>query len=83
MGACEVLFNLLELAVLVDDGFEISVLLGKFLETRSIRDNFGSGRAPGSFPDSGRRADRVFSESVRAAIGVPSLQEFVSRESGD
>jgi len=38
-----VFFDLLELAVLVDDRFEIGVLLGEFLETRGISDDLGSG----------------------------------------
>jgi len=45
----EVFFHLLELAVLVDDRFEIGVLLGEFLETRGISDDLGSGEFLGHF----------------------------------
>jgi len=58
-----VFFDLLELAVLVDDRFEIGVLLGEFLETRGISDEPREWRVPRSFPGSGRLADRVFQKA--------------------
>ena len=41
--AGEIFFDLLELAVLVDDFFEFGVLLGELLEARGIGDDFGRG----------------------------------------
>ena len=58
--AGEVLFDLLELAVLVDDLFEFGVLFGELLEARGIGDDFGGGQVPGSSAGSGCRAGRVF-----------------------
>jgi hypothetical protein len=66
MGAGEVLFNLLELAVFVDDGFEIGVLLGEFLEARGIGDDLGSGQFLGHF----------------LVAGVELIEFFGKRESG-
>src|SRR5207244_7916792 len=40
--ACEILFNLLELAVLLDDFLELGVLLRDFLVARGVGGHFGS-----------------------------------------
>src|SRR5215471_7850196 len=71
-GAGEVLFKLLELAVLADDFFELGVLLGELLEARGVADDLGRGELAGHFLITSVELIE-FSESVRTAISNTSL----------
>ena len=47
MRAGEIFVDLLVLAMLADDFFELGMLLGEFLETRGIADDLGRGEFGG------------------------------------
>src|SRR5208282_2606297 len=63
VSAGEILFDLLELAMLGDDFLEFSVLLGQLLETRGIGDDFRSGEFLSHFLVTGVELIEFFAKS--------------------